>query len=264
MSFFIDFRAANGVLSYSMLLVIPSIRIDHSFCSDKIASLSADYHDPASRARLLRKENAKALHIIIEDEDVWCEGSICILRELRKSVDIPTEVSLEHVPTSPELLKELLDIGIYRIFLAPHTPLQDVEATVAMFGHSKIVPTLSLFDEADALFGAYRDMKVSRAAILHDDTPLALNDWPRVADIANTAKTRGIRLTSLFGVYSYSELMQLDSFSPTIDSVVLGSALAGNVFPCQGLWREAEELSISSQGVDSNLWRNPLEGKPHI
>lgn len=249
---------------YIMLLVIPSIRIDHSFCSDKIAALSADYHDPASRARLLRKENAKALHIIIEDEDVWCEDSLCILRELRKAVDIPTEVSLEHIPSSPEELKQLLEIGIYRIFLAPHTPLDVVKETVSMFGPSKTVPTVTFFDEADALFGAYREMKIMRAALVREDDPTIPTDWDRMEELAGIAKGRGIRLTSLFGVYSYRELMQLDSLSPVFDSVVLGSALAGNVFPCQGLWREAEEHAISSEGVDSNLWRNPLEGIPHI
>jgi hypothetical protein len=73
-----------------------------------------------------------------------------------------------------------------------------------------------------------------------------------------------IRLTSLFGVYSFTELMKLDSFSPIVDSVVLGSALEHNLFPCQGIWREAEREAITSQGVESNLWRNPLEGIPHI
>jgi hypothetical protein len=247
-----------------MLLVIPSIRIDHAFCSDKIAALSADYHDPASRARLLRKENAKALHIIIEDEDVWCEDSLCILRELRKAVDIPTEVSLEHIPSSMDDIKQLIEIGVYRVFLSPTTPHEKIRETVAVLGTSKTVPTLVHFDEADTLFGLCKELKLNRVAVHHEDSASVVTDWEQMTSLAQKTKLQGIRLTSLFSVYSYSELMMLDSLSPVFDSVVLGSALAGNAFPCQGLWREAEEQALSSEGFDSNLWRNPLEGVPHI
>jgi hypothetical protein len=126
------------------------------------------------------------------------------------------------------------------------------------------VPSIPLASSSLGELATLKELSVQRVALIRADDPAQATDWDALAALAAEAKRLMIRLTSLFGVYSFTELMKLDSFSPIVDSVVLGSALEHNLFPCQGIWREAERESITSQGVESNLWRNPLEGIPHI
>src|SRR6185503_21104647 len=101
-----------------MLLVIPAITIRDSKCNESIGALlpfDEGYLPPDERARLLRKENAKALHLIIEGEDEWCDHALLLIRSIKKVVDVPTAVSLHAIPDSMASLEALVAEGIYRI-----------------------------------------------------------------------------------------------------------------------------------------------------
>lgn len=247
-----------------MILVIPSLRIDHSECCDDIASLGHHYHDPSARARLLRKENAKALHIIVDDVDVWCEESLCVIRSLREAVDIPTEVSLAHIPDDVSDLVHLIEAGVYRIFLSPETPLNLIAAYCQSVSPTKLVPTYNSTMPTGEDLDFLQALKLQRLAIIRDDNMHREIDWMFVDQIAAAAKERRLKITTMFYAYSFADLMRLQGYSPVIDSVVLGTALLKNLFPCQTLWREAEQTALAQEGEMSNLWKNPLEGIPHI
>ena len=46
------------------------------------------YNKPEDRARLLRKENAKALHLIFESEREWDPATLELIELIKKAVDI--------------------------------------------------------------------------------------------------------------------------------------------------------------------------------
>jgi phosphoribosylformimino-5-aminoimidazole carboxamide ribonucleotide (ProFAR) isomerase len=106
-----------------MLLIIPTIPIQHSNCDAEITGAHRNHAtdvyslDPVERARLLRKENAKALHIEFRDCEAWESHSIEVIRRLREAVDIPIEVSLGHMPVSADSLEPLFSDGCNRLFL---------------------------------------------------------------------------------------------------------------------------------------------------
>ncbi|MFI5263688.1 MAG: hypothetical protein ACHQM6_04150, partial [Candidatus Kapaibacterium sp.] len=96
-----------------MLLVIPSITITDGRCRSTIAypsSVSGSnlYEKPEDRARLLRKENAKALHLIFEDEDAWNPKTLDLIERIRQAVDIPILVSLSTIPEDFTKVKQLI------------------------------------------------------------------------------------------------------------------------------------------------------------
>ena len=248
-----------------MILVIPAIEIRQSLCAEKIHALDVDYIDPASRARLLRKENAKALHLVIDDEDAWCDHALGIVKALREAVDIPTEVSLSHLPENDDDLQKLISYGVYRIILPQETPHEKINSLIAKFNAQRIVPSFNLNEKVLEFLPSLKEMKVQRIALISPDDEHFSLDWNALGEIVSAARELKLRLTCLFGVTGYRDLHRLQvEYSPVVDSVVLGSALFHNVFPCQGIWREAERLSIERYGEESNLWRNPLEGVPHI
>src|SRR5579864_3477750 len=107
-----------------MLLIIPSITIKNGLCAGAITypqpvRNALQFEKPVERARLLRKENAKALHLIFKDEDAWNPETLSLIEQIRQSVDIPILVSLSTIPEDFSQLKQLIQSGIYRLFL-PH------------------------------------------------------------------------------------------------------------------------------------------------
>src|SRR2546421_474302 len=107
-----------------MLLVIPSVTIKSGTCIGRIdfpvnGSLSPNYEKPEDRVRLLRKENAKAIHLIFENEKEWNPEILEIIKKVREVIDIPIEISLSQVPEDISQVKQILQSGIYRLFLPP-------------------------------------------------------------------------------------------------------------------------------------------------
>ena len=103
-----------------MLLIIPSITIKGGLCIGKIgypgiAQNAPDYDKPEDRVRLLRKENAKALHLIFED--IWNDQTHELICRIKASVDIPISISLPSLPEEIEVVKQIIASGIYRLFL---------------------------------------------------------------------------------------------------------------------------------------------------
>ncbi len=250
-----------------MLLVIPSITIKDGRCVGKISyPYDMDllgYEKPEDRARLLRKENAKALHLIFEDGSVWNPETLEQIERIRQAVDIPIEVSLPHVPKDSSDLLKLVQSGIYRLFL-PHDA-DDFFLTHCIndFSCQKIVVSIDIDQATQDKFIQLKKDGLTRVCIT---LPSKEQIFPlqTLKEIVETARATGLRLSLLFGVYSYKSLIELSSLEPGFDSVILGSALDDNSFPCQSIWRDAEVKAYEANGVEANLWENPLEHIPHI
>ena len=228
-------------------------------CDESIRALlpfDDGYLYPDERAQLLRKENAKALHLVIEGEEEWCEHALSIIHSIKEVVDVPTAVSLHTLPDSMKMLDAMVAEGIYRIILPQDTAVERIQELIGHLSPQRVVPSSSF--EATENFEALKQLGVQRVALIHADDKGSV-DWERLGVLAEKARTLGLRLTVLFGIRSYAELHRLDGFAPVVDSLVLGHALEEDVFPCQKLWRSVEVSFGSAVGAEANLWVNPIK-----
>ena len=249
-----------------MLLIIPSITIKDGRCIGKInypgaAQNAPEYDRPEDRARLLRKENAKALHLIFEDP--WNSETHELIERIKLAVDIPIEISLSSLPEDITIVKEIIESGIYRLFLPSEASDDFLNLCIHDFSRQKIVVSIPLASASRSLLERMKADGLARICISlpEDERILPLTKLKEIAAIGNTI---GMRLSLLFGVYSYNALIELANLKPGFDSVILGKALDENAFPCQGIWREMESKAYLDTGTEANLWKNPLERLPHI
>jgi phosphoribosylformimino-5-aminoimidazole carboxamide ribotide isomerase len=251
-----------------MLLVIPSITIKHDRCQGRIiyssnGNSALSYENPQDRVRLLRKENAKAIHLIFEDEKEWNRETLETIRKVREVIDIPIEISLSSVPNDRKDIKQILESGIYRLFLPDSADDLFVGDCISDFSKQKIAVSLPVDNAEKEVFQRLKADGIIRACItLSEGNPLFPIEQLRT--IASNAKDIGMRLSLQFGVHSYKELMQLSSLEPGFDSVILGSALEENSFPCEGIWREVESRAAALGKGEANLWKNPLADIQHL
>ncbi|MFI5264446.1 MAG: HisA/HisF-related TIM barrel protein [Candidatus Kapaibacterium sp.] len=249
-----------------MLLVIPSITIENGICVGNIVYplIQAEtpiYENPIDRARLLRKENAKALHLIFQGEEEWTAPNLELIEQIRLSVDIPIEVSLSTIPHDFSCVKQLLDSGIYRLFIPHEASDYFVTHCVSDFSRQKIAISLPAGLATIENLERLKDDGVVRLCITLPVENLPVDE---LRTIALSANKFGLRLSLLSGVHSYREIMLVAGFMPGFDSVILGSALDENVFPCQSIWREMEIKASMGGAKEANLWKNPLAHIPHI
>jgi phosphoribosylformimino-5-aminoimidazole carboxamide ribotide isomerase len=249
-----------------MLLIIPSITIKDGLCVGTIGypehpESARTYEKPEDRARLLRKENAKALHLIFEDE--WNEETHQLIERIKKAIDIPIEISLSSLPEDISLVQQILQSGIYRLFLPSDVSDYFLSLCVHDFSRQKIVVFIPLQSASRELLERLKGDGLIRICITlpPDEKILPIE---KLQEITELAKEIGMRFSLLFGVYSYQELIRLARLEPGFDSVILGSALDENVFPCQEIWREMEIQAVKTGGSEANLWKNPLEHRPHV
>jgi phosphoribosylformimino-5-aminoimidazole carboxamide ribotide isomerase len=259
-----------------MVLIIPSIPIVHGVCGAQIALLAHEAHhpeleiysqSPIDRARLLRKENAKMLHLEFLDRDPWDESCLCLIREIREAVDIPIGVSLTEPPHTESEYMLLFDAGIHRIFLPPGMEESIFLHYCGRFTSRKIIPKLDPSFDFEKKLPEYRARGVERIGIEisgSDALEMGTLDWDRLETITAAAGTAGIRLTAFHGVRGYPDLKRIQELGPALDSILLCRALNENRFPCQLIWREVEAVAALEENPASNLWSNPLAGKPHI
>ncbi|MDP4199316.1 MAG: hypothetical protein Q8922_10630 [Bacteroidota bacterium] len=259
-----------------MVLIIPSIPIQHGLCGGQIGALAHETHfaerdiysqDPVDRARLLRRENSKMINLQFFDSDQWDAESLALIRRMRAAVDVPLCASLSEAPRHRNDCRTMLEAGIYRIFLPLDTPEELFLTYCDTFTSRKIIPTVDLTFDFAANLPLYQQRKIERLAI--DISPrdaLETNgmEWQKLAAIGQLAHLHKIQLTVLHGVRGYPELKHLQELGNAFDSLVLCRALNENRFPCQLIWREVEAQAALEASPASNLWTDPLAGKPHI
>ncbi len=259
-----------------MVLIIPSIPIVHGVCGAQIALLAHEARhaevdiysqSPVDRARLLRKENAKMIHLEFLDRDAWDETCLHLVREIHEAVDIPIGVSLAEPPRTESECTLLFDAGIHRVFLPPGTPEPVFLQYCANFTSRKIIFKVDSSFDFETKLPEYHACGVERIGVEisgSDALEMEMIDWERLARMTTAASTAGIRVTAFHGVRGYPDLKRFQELGPALDSLILCRALNENRFPCQLIWRKVEAVAALEENPASNLWSNPLAGKPHI
>lgn len=258
-----------------LILIIPTLPIFHGHCVDEIEGVHGEIPEilspysanPVERVRLLRKENAKTVHLEFWDSNFWMPENVQLIRCMREAVDIPFELWMRSLPPSTSVIEPVFEAGVNRIFLPTGVSDEVLFEYITAFTARKIVLTTEMDFPFEEKLPLYRTKKLERIAVeisSRDQLDGTEIDWERLAQIAELAKQNRMRITIMHGIKGYPDLRELQTISPVIDSLVLCQALCKNRFPCQLIWREVEEDSAREGRATSNLWVNPLEGKPHV
>jgi phosphoribosylformimino-5-aminoimidazole carboxamide ribotide isomerase len=244
-----------------MLLVIPAIDLKNGVCcgiisgkagTEKYYRYLSDH--PIELSALLRKENAKSLHI--NDLDSF-EGSSNIntvnsIIYLSKQIDIPVQVRANF--NSIEECKILLDSGIYRVIINDLL-CRDIDAVrklIDMYSLSRIAFGIEV--KNGKFYSAHYKKYIDYSKFLSKVVQAGGNrivfgdfDWkikPDSADLEllyNISQKYNLRVTCDGGVNSPQKLWEISEYSlKGIDSVIIGKPLYDNNFPCQEIWRFAE------------------------
>ncbi len=241
-----------------MLLIIPSIHIRSGKCLPPVDYFSEhhlpEYDHLPERTRILRMENAKALHLFFEDTAPYSDEGIAIIQQIRTAIDIPLGISLDHFDSHQEI-QRLFDNGIYRITVSAKTPKATISELIKTFTAQRFSFLIHHKNNIleDAL--AIKLLGGCRLKYYLEN----LEDLSEIRAVCEELLKNGLRLTLISRVFNYSELMLLQDLSPVVDSIILDDTLEHDRFPCQNIWRLAEERAFNSKGIESNLWKNPLE-----
>ncbi len=241
-----------------MLLIIPSIHIRSGKCLPPVDYFSEhhlpEYDHLPERTRILRMENAKAIHLFFEDTAPYSDKGIAIIKQIRTAIDIPLGISLDHFDSHQDI-QRLFDNGIYRITISCQTPEETIKELIKTFTAQRF--SFLIPNKDNILEDALAIKLLGGCRIKHQLNNL--DDLDEIRAISEELLKKGLRLTLISRVSNYTELMLLQDLSPVVDSIILDDTLEHDVFPCQKIWRLAEERAFNSKGIESNLWKNPLE-----
>ncbi|MBS1903532.1 MAG: hypothetical protein JSS75_07520 [Bacteroidetes bacterium] len=216
------------------------------------------YDAPNERTRLLRMENAKALHLFFDVSEPYTDENLALIRQVRTSVDLPLGITVNTIP-SVENLQKLFANGIYRISFRSYSDLNLLQEVTAHYPAQQ----LAYYYEPDATpTEVLVDLKRLGACRLIIDTPDLSDEI--LAHAEETVARLKLRLSVVARVLVYTDFQRIRQIAPSIDSLIFDGILEHDSFPCQKLWRIDEERAFIASGDEANLWRNPLEGVPHI
>jgi phosphoribosylformimino-5-aminoimidazole carboxamide ribotide isomerase len=221
--------------------------------------------DPEFIARLLRKENSKALHIL--DMDGALSGNMChfeVIRDIARCVDIPLQVAggIRDKAVADRLLK---DLHVTRLVLTT-AALENQELLRSLldeYGPRKIAVGLDLRDDSFATHGRTRTRRIDREEFLRTlggmgvqrllVTNLDAIERRQCLDpdfLIDAARISGCSVTVAGYIWGYRDLKRVQDLLPRkIDSVVLDEALYQDMFPCQRIWRAAELAAVETGGT---------------
>ncbi len=244
-----------------MILVIPAIDLKNGICCGVISGQEGTekYYKylsehPLELCTLLRKENAKALHI--NDLDSYESNAnintINAILFISNQLDIPVQVSSDF--SDVEECRLLLENGIYRVVIGDLLLSQPekVKELVDEYTPSKIVFGIEtqngLFQSKYLKKHIHYDKFIKKMIKAGGNRILfGEKDWKLKPDSADSellyqiSKKYNLRVTCVGGINSPEKLWGISKYSlKGIDSVIIGKPLYDNVFPCQAIWRFAE------------------------
>lgn len=216
---------------------------------------------PINMARLLRKENAKCIHIT--DLDGALSGKMSnydIIKEIVDTVGVPVQLGggIRTYENAKCLLEEL---GVYRIVIgtAVVENIELVKMLLAEYSPSKIVISIDVRDGYFVKTGwkEKTDMKGIDIAnqmkslgvqriIYQDVSRVGTLLGPNIEGLKEIAAATGLKITAAGGIGGYSDLRKVQDIEKFgIDSVMIRKAIYENRFPCQAIWREIEKKDTS-------------------
>jgi phosphoribosylformimino-5-aminoimidazole carboxamide ribotide isomerase len=247
------------------MLVVPAMHIRSGSCTRTAVGEPGTEgmypFSPVQVARLWRGENAKALHVVCLDLSLQnVVGQIEQLREVVQAVDIA--VQLGGVFTSMgDVRLALDDIGVYRAVIDPAVFALDgeLDELLARYGPRKIIVALNVENgeiiskengspiHVDAAVYAKKLVNSGVQRVLVTEKGNEENFAGPPADfLLCLVETTNLSITLNGSVRHYRDLKLLQNLHPRkIDSVVLDEVLYANVFPCQRIWRLAEQKLLA-------------------
>ncbi len=239
-----------------MTLVIPAIDIRDGRC---VRLHQGDYdeetvyfEDPVKMAKLWRVQNARTLHVVDLDaargDD---EDNGAVLRELCSALDIP--VQLGGGIRSMEKIEAALDMGVYRVILGTAAVRNPdlVERAVDRFSAQRVVVSIDARDGdvkvqgwtegsgIDAVaFAREMEGRGVRRFVYTDISRDGTMEGPNIDAYRTLGRSLSeAKITASGGVGDYEDLLDIQTLQPYgIDSVIVGTALYENRFPCQQFW----------------------------
>lgn len=243
----------------NMTLVIPAIDLRDGRCvrlyQGSYEQETVYFEDPVKMAKLWRVQNARVLHVV--DLDAARGGpdsesdNRSIIADLCQAVDIP--VQLGGGIRSLDDIEAALELGVYRVVIgtaAVRSPDLITEA-IERFSDCRVVVGI------DAKDGEVRVEGWTEGSGI-DAVELALEMEQRgcrrivYTDISRDGTLEGVNveayrtmgrhlnhmhITASGGVGEYQDLLRIKELSSyRVDSVIIGTALYENAFPCQQFW----------------------------
>jgi phosphoribosylformimino-5-aminoimidazole carboxamide ribotide isomerase len=249
------------------MLIIPALHISEGRCLRTAIGEEGTEGcypvDPVQVAKMWRGENAKALHVVGLD---FCSAGIkserALLSEMVQAVDITIQIAGE-INSIEDVRIALEDIGLYRVVIGADR-VRDrsfMESLVRRYGPRKIVAALEL-NENDVslesggdpglgdlfLIAEYlRNIGVQRI-VFSDKRSTAQSSGPPLNLLHSLVERTNLSVTLNGSVRHYEDMRLLQELHPRkIDSIILDEALYSNAFPCQKIWRRAEQQLIAQQ-----------------
>lgn len=216
---------------------------------------------PIILAQLLRKENAKCIHIT--DLDGASSGKISNYDSIKEIVDkvvVPVQMGggIRTFETAKCLFEEL---GVYRIVLGT-TIVENpglVKKLLDEYGPSKIVISIDVVEgyfvktgwkEKTNIKGLdlAKEMKAIgvQRIVFQDISRVATLLGPNIEGLKEVAMATGLKVTAAGGIGGYEDLKKVQELEQYgVDSVMIRRAIYENKFPCQAIWREIEKEDTS-------------------
>lgn len=244
------------------MLIIPALHIREGRCTrtaDGETGTEGMYPlQPVEVARLWRGENAKALHVVgLDSPGEHRAGQCATLRDIVEAVDIPIQFSARFTRVD-DIAAVLEESGVSRV-VVPMTPETGglLETLLQRFGPRKIVAELpvdapKIISEQVVpprqlveMASAWKSVGMQRIVVTETSGQFPLKG--AYADFLHSlAETANLSITLNGSVRNYMDLNLLQKLHPRkIDSIILDEALYSNAFPCQKIWRKAEQQLIA-------------------
>jgi len=247
------------------MLVIPVIDIKDGKSVKSFEGLgdkTVFYADsPITMAQLLRKENARSIHIT--DLDGALTGKMSnakIIKEIVDKVGVPIQLG-GGIRTFDIAKKLLAELGVYRIVLgtAVVENYDLIKKLLDEFGPSQIIISIDVLEgyfvktgwkQRTAIKGIDMALKMKSLGInrliYQDISRVATLLGPNTEGLKEIAIKSGLKITAAGGIGGYQDLKKVQELEQYgVDSVMIRRAIYENKFPCQEIWREFEKLDTS-------------------
>ncbi len=251
-----------------MPLVIPAIDLRDGRC---VQLHQGDYDeetvyfdDPVKMAKLWRVQNAQTLHVVdLDAARGQGDDNRSVIQDMCDALDIP--IQLGGGIRSMEQIESALDMGVYRVILGTAAVKNPdlVEQAVAKFSCHQVVVGIDARDgevrvegwtEGSGLdaveFAREMEDRGVRRIVYTDISRDGTMSGPNVQAYRTMGSALSeARITASGGVGDYDDLLSIETLQPYgVDSVIVGTALYENRFPCQQFWawQDKDEIDLDT------------------
>ena len=237
-------------------LVIPAVDLRDGRCvrlyQGSYEQETVYFDDPVKMAKLWRVQNARVLHAVDLDAARGdADDNRAVIANLCDAVDIP--VQLGGGIRSLDDIEAALELGVYRVVIgtaAVRSPNLITEA-IERFSDCRIVVGIDARDGEVRVEGWTEGSGIDAVELAQDMERrgcrrIVYTDISRDGTLegpnVEAYRTMGrhlddMHVTASGGVGGYEDLLRIKELSSyNVDSIIIGTALYENAFPCQQFW----------------------------